>query len=420
MIALVDVNNFYASCERMFDPSLNGRPIVVLSNNDGCAIARSDEAKALGVQMGSPAFMIEETLAKNNVAVFSSNYALYGSMSERVMTVLKSFAPNVEVYSIDEAFLDLSGLKYVDLFSLAVEIRETVMSHTGLPISIGIAPTKALAKMANKFAKKRKKAVGVHLAIDQPQIDELLNQTPVGDIWGIGGQYSKFLEQNNITTAADLLKAPEEWVRRTMTVVVQRLIYELKGIRAIKLEDLPPPKKNICTSRSFGTLLSTHQQLQSPVASHAATCARKLRKEKSCATKIHVFVQTNPFRSGDQQYFGGITIPLNVASNSSSELIKFAMKALSLVYKPGYNYQKCGVMVLDLVPEQTIQLGLFDKRDREKDEKLMKALDKANKALGKDMVRYGSHGYGQHWKLKASKLSPCYTTRLDQIMNVKS
>jgi len=420
MIALVDVNNFYASCERVFDPSLKGRPIVVLSNNDGCAIARSDEAKALGVEMGLPAFMIEEKLGKNNVVIFSSNYTLYGSMSQRVMTILKSFVPNVEVYSIDEAFLDLSGLKYVDLFSLAVEIRETVMSHTGLPISIGVAPTKALAKMANKFAKKRKKNIGVHVAVEQERIDELLRETPVEDIWGIGGQYRKLLLQNNITTAADLLKAPEEWVRKTMTVVVQRLIYELRGIRAIKWEDVPPPRKNICTSRSFGNLLTTWQELQAPIASHASACARKLRQENACATKIHVFAQTNPFRGEDKQYFGGITIPLNVASNSSSEIIKFALHALKLIYKPDHKYQKCGVMVLDLVPQETIQMGLFDTRDREKEKKAMVALDKTNKAFGKDVVRYGTHGYGKHWKLRAMKLSPCYTTRLDQIMSVKS
>lgn len=420
MIALVDVNNFYASVERVFDPSLKGRPIVVLSNNDGCAIARSEEAKALGITMGTPAFMIQEVLKEHKVAVFSSNYTLYGSMSERVMSILKSFAPKVEVYSIDEAFLDLSDLKHVDLFSLAVEIRETVMNHTGLPISIGIAPTKALAKMANKFAKKRKKSIGVHVANEQRTIDELLQSTPVEDVWGIGHQYQKLLLQHNIKCAADLVKTPEEWVRKNMTVVVQRLVYELKGVRAIKWEDVPPPRKNICMGRSFGTLLTNIADIRQAIASHASACGRKLRQDKSCATKIHVFIQTNPHRGEDKQHFSGVTIPLNVATNSSNELVKFALHALKMIFTPGYNYMKAGVMVLDIVPETTIQLGLFDKRDRIKDSKIMNALDKTNKSFGKEMVRYGTQSYGTKWKLKASFLSPCYTTRLDQIMKVKS
>ena len=420
MIALVDVNNFYASCERMFNPSLNGRPIVVLSNNDGCAIARSDEAKALGIVMGTPAFMIQETLKQHKVAVFSSNYTLYGSMSERVMTLLKSFAPKVEVYSIDKAFLDLSDLKFVDLFSLAVEIRETVMSHTGLPISIGIAPTKALAKMANRFAKKRKKEVGVHVAGDQRTIDELLAATAVEDVWGIGHQYQKLLLHQNIKTAADLVKTPEEWVRKNMTVVVQRLVYELKGIRAIKWEDVSPPRKNICMGRSFGTLLTNLKDIQQAIASHASACSRKLRQDHTCATKVHVFIQTNPHRGEDQQYFTGITIPLTVATSTSHEIVKFALRALQMIYKPGYKYMKAGVMVLDIVADTTIQLGLFDTRDRQRDHKIMKALDQTNSAIGKDIVRYGTEGYGEKWKLKAARLSPRYTTRLDQVMKVKS
>ncbi len=420
MIAIVDVNNFYASCERVFNPSLKHRPIVVLSNNDGCAIARSDEAKALGVQMGDPAFMIEETLSKNNVAIFSSNYTLYGSMSERVMTILKSFVQNVEVYSIDEAFLDLSGMPHVDLLSLAVQIRETVLNHTGLPISIGIAPTKVLAKAANRYAKKTKKSVGVHIADTQDRIDQLLKVTEVGDIWGIGGQYQKLLVGNNIHTAADLIHAPEDWIRKNMTVVVQRLVFELRGIRAITWEDMPTSRKNICTSRSFGKLITGLKDIQQAIAAHAANCAAKLRREKSCATKVHVFIQTNPFRKEDPQYSTGITIPLTVATNSSSEIMKFAMKGLQMIFKRGFNYMKAGVMVLDLVPETTIQLGLFDIRDREKDKRLMSALDQTNRSFGKDMVRYARQEYGKKWKLRAEKLSPCYTTRIDQIMIVKS
>jgi DNA polymerase V len=418
MIALVDVNNFYASCEKMFDPSLRNKAVVVLSNNDGCAIARSDEAKALGVEMGTPSFMVQQQCRGHAVEMFSSNYTLYGSMSNRVIAILKTFVPHVEVYSIDEAFLDLSKVKTDDLFSLAIAIRETVMSHTGLPITIGIAPTKVLAKMANRFAKKRKRIV--HVAITSESIHELREATDVGEVWGIGGQYQKLLRSNGFNTAAELCAAPDEFIRKNMTVVTQRLVYELRGINAIKWEDVPPTKKNICTARSFGTLITNFKDLQQPVAAHAASCARKLRQEKSCATKVNVFLQTNPFRREDDQFYADVTIPLNVGTNSSSEIVKYAMHALKLIYKPGYNYMKAGVMVLDLVPEGNVQLGLFDTRDRNKDKQLMKAIDKTNTTFGKDMVRYGTHSYGRQWHLRRMRLSPCYTTRINDVMKVKS
>jgi DNA polymerase V len=420
MIALVDCNNFYASVERMFNPSLKGRPIVVLSNNDGCAIARSEEAKAIGVEMGTPLFMIENLLREKNVAVFSSNYTLYGSMSDRVMRILKSFVPRVETYSIDEAFLDLSNFAYHDLFELAIRIRETIVAHTGLPISIGIAPTKTLAKMANRFAKKNKKETGVHVAVSPERINELLQATATGDIWGIGPQYRKMLFEHNFKTAAGLLQAPDEWIRKQMSVVGQRLLYELRGIKAIEWEEAPPAKKNICTARSFGRLLTDLKDISQAVASHAASCARKLRKDNSCAKNVHVFLQTNPYRSDDKQYMSAITIKLPVASDNSNEIIKYAVRALHLIFRPGFNYLKAGVMMLDIVPQNEVQLGLFDKRDRAKDRRLMNALDRSNIAFGKDMVRYGTQSYGTKWKLRAQKLSPCYTTRIKDIMEVKS
>lgn len=420
MIALVDCNNFYASVERMFNPSLKGRPIVVLSNNDGCAIARSEEAKAMGVEMGTPAFMIAELLSEKNVAIFSSNYILYGSMSERVMKILRSFVPKVEVYSIDEAFLDLSHFPYTDLFEMGIRIRQTIIEHTGLPISIGIAPTKTLAKMANRFAKKYKKETGVHVAALPERITEVLEKTEIGDTWGVGPQYRKLLLQHGFKTAADLLNAREEWIRKQMSVVGQRLLFELRSIRSIEWEDRPSAKKNICTARSFGKLLSNIKDISQAVASHAASCARKLRNDRTCARNVHVFLQTNPYRSGDKQYMAGITIKLPVASSSSNEIIKYAVRALHLVYRPGFNYLKAGVMMLEIVPENQVQLGLFDNRDRAKDLHLMNALDRSNAAFGKDMVRFGTHGYEKKWKLRAEKLSPCYTTRIDHIMKVKS
>lgn len=420
MIALVDVNNFYAAVERMFDPSLNGKPIVVLSNNDSCAIARSDEAKVLGIEMGAPAFMIQEQLKAYGVKVFSSNYTLYGSMSERVMTILKSFVQKVEVYSIDEAFLDLCDLKYTDRLALGIKIRETVLRHTGLTVSIGIAPTRALAKMANRFAKKHRKDTGVFVTADPSTIRTMLQQTPVGDVWGIGHQYQKLLLGNNIITAADLLQLPDEWVRNHLSVVGQRLLFELRGIPAMKWDEVPPAKKNICTARAFGNLLTSLAELQHAVAAHAASCARKLRKENSCATKVHVFIQTNPHRKQDQQYHAAVTVKMNVASNSSNEIVKFAMWALKEIYKPGYQYMKAGVMVLDLVRQENIQLGLFDTRDRKKESRLMHMLDTTNQSFGKDIVRYATQSYSHQWHLQAKYVSPCYTTRIDQIMKVKS
>lgn len=420
MIALVDVNNFYASVERMFNPSLNGRPIVVLSNNDGCAIARSDEAKALGIQMGAPAFMIQDTLQKHNVAVLSSNYTLYGSMSERVMTILKSFASRVEVYSIDEAFLDLSGMRWVDHFTLATQIRQTVMSHTGLPISIGIAPTKALAKLANRFAKKRKKGIGIHIASNQEAIDEILAATTVEDVWGIGKQYLNLLQQHNIKTAADLVNTAEEWIRVNMTVVTQRLLYELRGTPAIKWDDIPPPRKNICMGRLFGMPLSNVNEIRQAVSAHAAGCAKKLRQDKTCATKVHVFIETSPHHGEHQQYFAGITIPLTVATNSGHEIVKYALRALQMIFRSGFQYKKAGVMVLDLVPQTVIQMGLFDTCDRAKDQRMMNALDDTNKAFGRDTVRYAAQGYETRWKMRTAHMSPRYTTRFNELMIVKS
>jgi len=420
MIALVDVNNFYASCEKMFNPALKNKPVVVLSNNDGCVIARSDEARTLGIKMGTPAFTISQLVDDHNVQVFSSNYTLYGSMSNRVITILKSFVESVETYSIDEAFLNLDGLKYKDLFLLGIEIREKIMSHTGLPVSIGIAPTKALAKMANRFAKKNRKEIGVHAATEQQNIDALLKVTDVNDIWGIGPQYQKLLHNNGFNTAADFVNAPEEWVRVNMTVVAQRLLHELKGIQAVKWEDVPPPRKNICTSRSFGTQLTSYTELKQPVAAHAATCARKLRQEGSCATKVYVFIETNPFRAEDKQYHTAVTIPLTVPTNSTMEIIKFALRGLAMIYKPGYKYQKAGVMVLDIVSQTAIQLSLFDTRDRGKDQRLMKAIDDTNKYFGDNAVRYAVQSSDQKWHLRRMHLSPRYTTNIDEVMKVKA
>lgn len=420
MIALVDCNNFYASCERLFSPGLKDKPVVVLSNNDGCVIARSNEAKEIGIEMGAPAFMMEKMLAENKVAVFSSNYTLYGDLSNRVMQTLKQFAPAIEIYSIDEAFLDLSDMKQQDLFELGQTIRETIISHIGLPVTIGIAPTKTLAKMANRFAKKERKNIGVYFAKEPWQINELLAYTKVADIWGIGGQHTKRLLQNRINSAADLVQVNEEWMRKNMTVMGQRLLNELKGIPCIEWEDMPQPKKGICTARSFGQLLSAKKDISEALANYANTCAEKLRKQKSCANLIQVFIQTNTHRTQDKQYFRSVSLQLPVATNNAAAIIGMALKGLNIIYKPGYNFKKVGIMVLDLVPEQTIQMSIFDVAGGKKEKAVMDAFDTINTKFGKGLVRYAVQGYSRKWKLRQQKLSPCYTTDIKQVLTIKN
>ena len=420
MYALVDCNNFYCSCERAFNPKLENRPVIVLSNNDGCAISRSEEAKALGIAMASPAFMMEDLLKKNNVAVFSSNYTLYGDMSDRVMKTIGSFVPRMEIYSIDEAFLDLHDMESVDLIQLAIKIRSTVKQNTGIPVSIGIAPTKTLAKMANRYAKKKRKDVGVFWAANDDLIKEMLQYTEVGDIWGIGHQYALFLKRHGIHTALQLSETPEEWVRVNLSVVGQRLLNELKGIPAIQWEFDAPAKKNITTSRSFGKLLSDAHTIKEAIANHAATCALKLRQQKSCCKTLQVFIHTNPHKTEEVQYSRSINVQLETATNNTSEIIKHACKGFDIIFKEGYRYMKCGIIVDHLVPEDQIQHSMFDNADRARNKMVINALDKINKSLGKEIVRFAVQGYEKKYRLKTDHLSPGYTTNIDQIIKVKN
>ena len=419
MYALVDCNNFYVSCERLFNPKLEGRPVIVLSNNDGCAVSRSDEAKALGIEMATPAFMAREIIEKNNVAVFSSNYTLYGDISDRVMKTLGGFVPRLEIYSIDEAFLDMHDLDYTDLLELGLQIKTAVKKNVGIPVCVGIAPTKTLAKMANRYAKKYRKNIGVHWAANEELIKEMLAITEVGDIWGIGRQYALFLKRNGFNTALDLLSAPEEWIRKNMTVVVQRLFNELKGIPAIAWEFKPPAKKNICTSKSFGKLQTKKEDIKEALCNYAAACALKLRNQNSCCRSINVFLQTNLHRTQDKQYSRSITIDLQTPTNFTGEIINYATKGFDIIFKEGYNYLKCGVMVLDIVPDDKIQASLFDKLDRKKNKTAMEAMDKINKCLGKEMVRLSVQGFEKRYRLKTEYLSSHFTTDINQILKVK-
>jgi DNA polymerase V len=419
MIALVDCNNFYASCERLFQPRLQNRPIVVLSNNDGCVIARSDEAKALGIEMGAPSFLIEQTLQQHNVSVFSSNYTLYGDLSDRVMTTLSLFADQLEVYSIDEAFLDLTAFRHHNLTGYAHTIRNTVMQHTGIPVSIGIAPSKTLAKIANRLVKKTNKQLGVYCIDTMEKMQFALQQTPVKDIWGIGSQYAKLLTKHGFITAWDVSRAPEEWIRKNLSVVGQRMYNELKGIACISFEDMPPKKKMVCVARGFGKVLSEKQEVMEALANFTAMVAAKLRSEQLATNTIQIFVQTNAHRSNEPQYFRSLTIRLPVATNSTNELIHHARQGLETIYRPGYNYNKTGCTAMELIPATEVQHNIFDKENRARNSQLMQVLDKVNQSFGKNAVRFALQGFGTRWKLRQLKLSPCYTTRIDEVLTVK-
>lgn len=419
MFALVDCNNFYASCERAFNPALNGKPVVVLSNNDGCVIARSNEAKALGIKMGFPAFKYEKELERDHVAVFSSNYTLYGDMSQRVMNTLATCAPNIEVYSIDEAFLNFTGFDPGDLTQYALDIRYRVSKGTGIPVSVGIGPSKTVAKIANHFAKKQKRRNGVCVIDTEAKITAALKVFPIHDVWGIGRQYSEFLERFKIRTAYDLVKMPDEWVRKNLSVVGLRTKKELLGESCFQMEEEPPAKKAICTSRSFGKMQSDEAYISEAISTFASACGSKLRAQQSCANIIMVFIHTNPFRKDDPQYYPTRVVKLPAATNSSIELVKYARMALKQIYKPGLRYKKAGVILSGIVPERHVQLSLYDHVDHPKHQRVMSAMDKLNARYGREFVQLAAQGTGRVWKLRQEKLSPCYTTRWEDVIVVK-
>lgn len=419
MIALVDCNNFYASCERAFNPNWNNRPVVVLSNNDGCVIARSNEAKALGIKMGVPAYQIKNEIERYGIGVFSSNYTLYGDMSNRVMTMLSSYSPNIEVYSIDECFLDFSGFERYDLKEYGEEIIRTVSKGTGIPVSMGIAPTKTLAKVANKFAKKYKGYKGVCIIDTEEKRIEALKRTEIGDVWGIGHRYTKRLALYGVSTAYDFAQMPKAWVRQQMTVVGERTWKELNGEPCIDLELVTPDKKQICTSRAFGEAISEIEGLEEAVSSYASICAGKLRKQRSCAQALMVFIHTNNFREDLPQYFQNCVVKLPVPTNNTPEIVHYALIALRNIYRKGYFFKKAGVIIIDIVPDSAIQQNLFDNVDRERQKKLMKVVDRLNSGFNRNNLTLAVQGGRRKWKLKQELLSPCYTTRLSDIINIK-
>jgi DNA polymerase V len=419
MIGLVDCNNFYVSCERVFNPSLRGKPVIVLSNNDGCAISRSDEAKQLGIKMGAPSFLIREVIEKNNVHILSSNYALYGDMSRRVMSLLSSYVPELEIYSIDEAFLFFRGFEKFNLEEYGLQIIHEIRRCTGIPVSMGIAPTKALSKIANKLAKKNSANKGLFI-VDKESIDEVLRKYPIEDVWGIGSQHAAMLKKNGVATAFHFKNLPGEWVRKRMTVVGLRLWEELHGLPRFNEEFELPSKKNICTSRSFGVMQTEYNTIEEATSTYAVRCAEKLRKQKSCAGVIMVFLHTNHFREDLQQYAKNIVIKLPVPTNSSLELAHYAREGLKRIYKKGYLYKKSGVIVSDIVSENNLQQNFFDSCHRSEHTRIMNLLDTINARYGRDTVRVAIQGFDKSWHLKQEKLSRYYTTRLSDIIEVNA
>jgi len=415
VIAIVDCNNFFASCERVFQPQLKDSPVVVLSNNDGCVIARSNESKAMGIKMGAPAFKCADLFERHGVHVFSSNFALYGDMSRRVMDTIKPDADDMEIYSIDEAFLTLEGPAVEER---ARALCSKVEQWTGIPVSIGLAPTKTLAKVAVRMAKKNPSSRGV-ISLDSPaDIMTALQRCAVEDLWGIGHRSASKLQSFGISTALQLSQADSSWVRRHLSVTGVRLQQELQGIICSPVNGLTPRKQNIRTARSFGTEVTTYAALKEAVSTFAVNCATKLRKEGSSSSTITTFIHTNPFKTHATQYSNSLTIKLDVPSNDNIEIVSAAIKALKKIYRPGLAYKKAGVLVGSIVPASQVQLGLFDDVDRSKRTDLMQSLDSINSRLGRDTVRLAVQGFDRKWRLRQERLSPCYTTRFSDILTV--
>lgn len=418
MYALVDCNNFFCSCERVFDSSLEGKPVIVLSNNDGCAISRSNEAKALGIKMGANFFEIENLIKRYNVQVFSTNFVLYADLSLRIKGLLNIYCPDNENYSIDESFLSLNGFERYDLKEYCTTIARTIKQGTGIPVSVGVAPTKTLAKVANKYAKKYPAYNSVCLIDTEEKRIKALQKFEIGDVWGIGRQHTKRLSEMGVKTAYDFTLLPRAWVRKNMTVIGERTWRELLGEPCIEMETVQPDKQSIMVSRSFGRMIKDYATIAEAVSTYTGMAAAKLRKQKSCAKALLVFIDTNPYREDLSQYSQHIVLNLPVATNSTQELLHYALKGLKMIYRPNFSYKKAGVMLMDFCQENAIQGNLFDRVDRVKQKSLMNVLDNVNDRYGRNTLKFAVMGDGQAWKIKQERLSPCYTTRMSDFPKV--
>lgn len=426
--ALVDCNNFYVSCERAFNPKLEGIPVIVLSNNDGCAVARSNEAKALGIGMGEPYFKIKEILEKADGVALSSNYALYGDMSARVMQILSEYCEGMEVYSIDEAFLSFDGIPENELVKVAKQIRAKVLQCTGIPVSIGIAQTKTLAKVANEIAKSDSKKTnrfgGVYSTVSRPveEMKYILSHYEVGDLWGVGRKYAKKLNKYGIKNAYQLTEQNDEWIKKQLTIQGLRMVNELREIQCHNLVIQPDPKKGIASTRSFGKPVTNLKELQEAVSSYCSIVGEKLRKEGLVASHLYVFVMTNRFQVG--YYYSSTGVTLYDRTNYTPELINPALKCLEKLFRPGLEYKKAGIMVTDLSLVGEAPFSLFeDKQEievmRKKKQTIMESMDNTNKKYGRNTLKLASLGFNPAWKIQSNMRSGRYTTVWEELLGVR-
>ena len=416
VFALVDCNNFFVSCERVFAPHLENKAVVVLSNNDGCAIARSNEAKALNIAMGEPFYRFKHLYEKKKLDVLSSNFHLYSNMSWRIMESLKALCPFVEVYSVDEAFLGLQALNIEDYEAFGQDIKQKLNQWVGIPVSVGIAPTKTLAKIANHISKKSK---GVCILLNNPNLNTILEKFQVEDIWGIGRKLAPKLRLLGIGNARELRDSDPLSMRKKFSIVVERIIHELNGISCLELTTLHEDKQSITSSRSFGRPVTAIEELEEALSNYISSACIKLRKQNSRANEICVFLSTNIFSSKQSQYRNSLLCPLPHPSNNTGEIIHYAKKALHQIFKPTYQYHKLGVILTNLQSTKIQQMQLFNRPDYLQSDKLMRAIDSINKNMGKNTVFLASQGTERTWEMMSQKKSPEFTTNWADLPIVK-
>ena len=416
IFALVDCNNFYASCERVFNPKLEGKPIVVLSNNDGCIVARSNEAKALGIPMGAPYFKYKDVIKRNNVEVFSSNYTFYGDMSARVMTSLRSIAGEIEIYSIDEAFLDVSEFYYCNLEDTAKEIKKLVQQWTGIPISIGIGTTKTLAKVANRQAKKYESSDVFDIREEARRID-ILKKIELEDIWGISTKSAQRLRKIGIKNPHELAISDPKVICKAVSVTGERIHYELNGISCIPIEEVKN-KKTIISSKSFGKKVATVEELEEAVSMYAARACEKLRAQESRAQGLHVFLRTSPYLDKERRYTNGMSSYFTIPTSNTSKITKEAKRLTSKLFLPNYEYQKIGVVLLNITDAKNEQYSFYEVEDYDKSDTVMGTIDSVNEKFGNRSIFFGAQGINKNWKMRADRKSAMYTTKVDDLPRV--
>jgi DNA polymerase V len=412
-IALVDCNSFYVSCERLFNPKINKLPVVVLSNNDGCVISRSVEAKKIGIKMGEPYFKVKHLVKSHKVQVFSSNYALYGDISRRVMYVLKKFCPTIEIYSIDEAFLDLSLIKDENLENFISELRSVILKWTGIPVSIGVANTKTLSKVANHIAKKEKIGIKSFILNNEKEIDDLLKNFPIEDIWGVGRKISKLYKSNNIKSAYDLKNASNAWIKKNTNVLGLKTVMELRGINCIDFESNSNPRKNCCVSRSFGKKVLDYDTLKESIVAYCLNAAEKIRVDRQVVKSVIVFIRNSPFDKNEKFFSRSKKVDLPIPTDDSILLTKVCIQSLKEIFLKGPRYQKAGVIFSGLSRKQKYDEGLFSYEKKEKSQNLMKAIDKTNFKFGRNMITVADTGFFNNWRMRRGHSSKIDTSSYD-------